>query len=90
MEGLKQRIKIFLTIFQYGMSFFLGVGVSFVTYINKQMELQEITSVHALTWDVFAVAHAVAMVMSASSAIFFLIEADKVNDRLVDREAPLP
>jgi hypothetical protein len=89
MESLKERIKIFLTIFQFGMTFFLGTGVSFIHYINKQMELQKIESVYGLDMDLISITHILFMVLSASCAIYFLIQADSTNDELFDVEEGL-
>lgn len=89
MEALKERIKIFLTAFQFGMTFFLGIGVSLVTYINKQMELQGLKLFTGLNWDVVIVMHVLMMVLSGSCAIYFIIQADAVNDDLFEVEEGL-
>lgn len=88
MEALKQRIKIFITVFQYGMTLFLGIGVSFVGYINRRMEHLN-TDMSNLKWDIISITHALLMVLFASIAIFFLVEADKVNDDLFEHEETL-
>lgn len=71
------------------MTLFLGIGVSFVTYINKQMELQSIRDIYGLKWDLISVSHAVLMVLSFSVALYFLIQADSVNDELFEVEENL-
>jgi hypothetical protein len=65
-ESIKQRIAIFLSAFQYGITLFLGAGTGLITYLDK----------HPSFDTIYAFLMAI-MIVSLSIAIPCIIEADK-------------